>query len=247
MLCLLSFKLFQSIDSRRKTKRLTDFVVCACYIYVLEKKKTHKTGFWSWTCFKILRPNSVETWQRESGGHVVCAAPLWIISRYICHYSPARGGSNGAPWPGLCALLSALWKSPKDSRQKHILTHAANIHLALDTAGSDLSPLLNNNMVDRNHSARVSSSTTHTHTGRQTSVCQGTTQSHLVRQTSVLSRFQTDNHKHMHIQRSTLLTIMAAANKMLHCEISIRSHDVYIMYVWSERTNTLGVNLSTLE
>lgn len=103
-------------------------------------------------------------WRPDRERRLVSAASLWITSRYICHVSPAHGGSNGAPWPGLCALLSVLWKSPKDSRQKHILTYAADIHLAPDTAGSDLSPLLNNNMVDRDHSARLSSSSTHTHT-----------------------------------------------------------------------------------
>lgn len=107
--------------------------------------------------------NAIETRQqkrereREGESHPASEAPLWIISRYICHISPAHGGSNGAPWPGLCALLSALWKSPKNSRQKHILTHTADIHLDLDTAGSDLSPLLNNNMVDHNHSTWLSS------------------------------------------------------------------------------------------
>lgn len=91
--------------------------------------------------------------RREEESSLVSAAPLWIISRYICHDSLARGGSNSAPWLGLCALLAVLWKSPKDRRQKHFLTHAADIHLAPDTAGSDLSPLLNNNMVDGNHSS----------------------------------------------------------------------------------------------
>ena len=106
-------------------------------------------------------------WRPDRERRLVSAASLWITSRYICHVSPAHGGSNGAPWPGLCALLSVLWKSPKDSRQKHILTYAADIHLAPDTAGSDLSPLLNNNMVDHDHSAQLSSSSTHTHTQRR--------------------------------------------------------------------------------
>lgn len=42
---------------------------------------------------------------------------------------PAHGGSNGAPRPGLCALLSALWKSAENSGQKHILTRTPDIHL----------------------------------------------------------------------------------------------------------------------
>lgn len=116
--------------------------------------------------------------ERQGELQLVSVAPLWIISRYICHVSPAHDGSNGAPWPGLCALLSALWKSLKDSRKKHILTHAADIHLALDTAGSDLSPPLNNNMVDRNHSARLSSPTAFAHEDRRVRA-----ESHLVWQT----------------------------------------------------------------
>lgn len=48
---------------------------------------------------------------------------------HLPHLPPAHGGSNGAPRPGLCALLSALWKSPENSGQKHILTRTPDIHL----------------------------------------------------------------------------------------------------------------------
>lgn len=82
-------------------------------------------------------------------------ALLCIISRYICHKSPVHSSGNGAPWPGLCAQLTVRWKWPKDSRQEHILTHAADIHLAPDTVGADLSSLLNNNMVDHQCPALV--------------------------------------------------------------------------------------------
>lgn len=41
----------------------------------------------------------------------------------------------------------------------------------------------------------------------------------------------------MHIQAATLFTITAAANKMLHCEISFWSHDVYIMYEANAQTH----------
>lgn len=68
----------------------------------------------------------------------------------FCHHSPARSSGNGAPWPGLCALLSTQWKAPWERRPKHILTHASAIHLPRSTPGTDLSPLLNN-MVYRNH------------------------------------------------------------------------------------------------
>lgn len=98
---------------------------------------------------------------KEEGWGSVSEAPLWIISRYICHVSPAHGGSNGAPWPGLCALLSALWKSPENSGQKHILTHTPDIHLDPNTAGSELSPRLN--VVPCNNSTWLGSWSTNTH------------------------------------------------------------------------------------
>lgn len=43
--------------------------------------------------------------------------------------------------PGQDCALNPLRgkKKNKDSRQKHILTHTADIHLAVDTAGTNLS------------------------------------------------------------------------------------------------------------
>lgn len=35
-------------------------------------------------------------------------------------FPPAHSGVNGASWPGLLALPSTLWKSSRNSRQKHI-------------------------------------------------------------------------------------------------------------------------------
>lgn len=88
---------------------------------------------------------------------------------HLPQFPPAHSGSNGAPRPGLCALLSALWKSAENSEQKHILTRTPDIHLgpppshpAPGTAGSDLSPLLS--IVHRNNSSRLGSWSKHTHT-----------------------------------------------------------------------------------
>lgn len=61
--------------------------------------------------------NAVETWRVKRGVVFFCAAPLSLD--HIQVHLPRQGGSNGAPWPGLCALLSVLWKSPKDSRKTH--------------------------------------------------------------------------------------------------------------------------------
>lgn len=56
-----------------------------------------------------------------------------------------------------CVLCSVRCGNHPRTAGRNILAHTADIHLDLDTAGSDLSPLLNNNMVDHNHSTWLSS------------------------------------------------------------------------------------------
>lgn len=74
---------------------------------------------------------------RSKCSRVLPTPPCRSYPGTFATFSPAHSGGNGASWPGLHALLSTLWKSSRNSRQKHIWTHTTDIHLSSATSGSD--------------------------------------------------------------------------------------------------------------
>lgn len=91
---------------------------------------------WAFQYHAHLSGTNSRSWDQNAAECFRCP-PCRSYPGTFATFSPAHSGGNGASWPGLRALLSTLWKSSRNSRQKHIWTHNADIHLSSVTSGSD--------------------------------------------------------------------------------------------------------------